>query len=281
MSDGQYLRPERLEDAVAALRDGAWTLLAGGTDHYPARVTAQRSEDILDITGLAGLHGISDAGDHFRIGALTRWSDITESDLPPCFDGLRRAAREVGGMQIQNRATLAGNLCNASPAADGVPPLLTLDASVELASAEGVRTLPLSEFILGNRKTARRPDELMTAILVPKPAHPARAAFLKLGARKYLVISITMVAGLLEVKDGQVAAARIAVGACSAVAQRLPALEAALVGQTAGPGLAGLVAQEHLAGLAPIDDIRADAGYRQDAALVLVKRCLAELGKPL
>ena len=278
MSDGQYLRPERLEDAVAALRDGAWTLLAGGTDHYPARVTVQRSEDILDITGLAGLRGISDAGDHFRIGALTRWSDIAEGDLPPCFDGLRRAAREVGGMQIQNRATLAGNLCNASPAADGVPPLLTLDASVELASAEGVRTLPLSEFILGNRKTARRSDELMTAILVPKPAYPARSAFLKLGARKYLVISITMVAGLLEVKDGRVAAARIAVGACSAVAQRLPALEAALVGQTAGPGLAGLAAEEHLAGLAPIDDIRADAGYRQDAALVLVKRCLAELG---
>ena len=284
MSDGQYLRPdqylrpERLEDAVAALRDGAWTLLAGGTDHYPARVTAQRPEDILDITGLAGLRGIAEAGDHFRIGALTRWSDIAEGDLPSCFDGLRRAAREVGGMQIQNRATLAGNLCNASPAADGVPPLLTLDASVELASAEGVRTLPLSEFILGNRKTARRPDELMTAILVPKPAYPARSAFLKLGARKYLVISITMVAGLLEVKDGRVAAARIAVGACSAVAQRLPALEAALVGQTAGPGLAGLAAEEHLAGLAPIDDIRADAGYRQDAALVLVKRCLAELG---
>lgn len=278
MSDGQYLRPERLEDAVAALRDGAWTLLAGGTDHYPARVTAQRPEDILDITGLTGLRGIADAGDHFRIGALTRWSDIAEGDLPSCFDGLRGAAREVGGMQIQNRATLAGNLCNASPAADGVPPLLTLDASVELASADGVRTLPLSEFILGNRKTARRPDELMTAILVPKPAYPARSAFLKLGARKYLVISITMVAGLLEVKDGQVAAARIAVGACSAVAQRLPALEAALAGQTAGPGLAGLAAEEHLAGLAPIDDIRADAGYRQDAALVLVKRCLAELG---
>lgn len=278
MSDGQYLRPERLEDAVAALRDGAWTLLAGGTDHYPARVTAQRREDILDITGLAGLRGIADAGDHFRIGALACWTDIVESGLPACFDGLRRAAREVGGMQIQNRATIAGNLCNASPAADGVPPLLTLDAAVELASADGVRVLPLGDFILGNRKTARRPDELVAAILVPKPAHPARSAFLKLGARRYLVISIVMVAGLLEVKDGNVAAARIAVGACSAVAQRLPLLEAALVGQKAGPGLAGLVAQEHLAGLAPIDDIRADAGYRRDAALVLVRRCLAELG---
>ena len=281
MSDGQYLRPERLEDAVSALREGRWTLLAGGTDHYPARVTSQAPEDILDITGLTGLRGISDAGDHFRIGALTRWSDIAEGELPPCFDGLRRAAREVGGAQIQNRATIAGNLCNASPAADGVPPLLTLDASVELASADGVRVLPLDDFILGNRKTARRPDELVTAILVPKPAHAARASFLKLGARKYLVISIVMAAGLLEVKEGRVAAARIAVGACSAVAQRLPALEAALVGQPAGPGLAGLAAGEHLAGLAPIDDIRADAGYRREAALVLVKRCLAELGHPV
>lgn len=278
MSDGQYLRPERLEDAVSALREGRWTLLAGGTDHYPARVMAQRPEDILDITGLAGLRGIADAGDHFRIGALTRWSDIAEGDLPPCFDGLRRAAREVGGAQIQNRATIAGNLCNASPAADGVPPLLTLDASVELASADGVRTLPLGEFILGNRKTARRPDELVTAILVPKPAESARATFLKLGARKYLVISITMVAGLLEVKEGRVAAARIAVGACSAVAQRLPALEAALAGQPADAGLASMVTPEHLAVLAPIDDIRADAGYRREAALVLVRRSLAELG---
>lgn len=278
MSDGQYLRPERLEDAVSALREGRWTLLAGGTDHYPARVTSQRPEDILDITGLAGLRGISDAGDHFRIGALTRWSDIAEGDLPPCFDGLRRAAREVGGAQIQNRATVAGNLCNASPAADGVPPLLTLDASVELASADGVRVLPLGGFIIGNRKTARRPDELVTAILVPKPAESARASFLKLGARKYLVISIAMVAGLLEVKEGRVAAARIAVGACSAVAQRLPALEAALAGQPVTPGLAALAAQEHLAALSPIDDIRADAGYRLEAALVLVQRCLAELG---
>ena len=215
------------------------------------------------------------------IGARASWSDVLRADLPPSFDALKLAAREVGSIQIQNRGTVAGNLCNASPAADGVPPLLTLDASVELASADGVRVLPLDDFILGNRKTARRPDELVTAILVPKPAHAARASFLKLGARKYLVISIVMAAGLLEVKEGRVAAARIAVGACSAVAQRLPALEAALVGQPAGPGLAGLAAGEHLAGLAPIDDIRADAGYRREAALVLVKRCLAELGHPV
>ncbi|MBU0724936.1 MAG: xanthine dehydrogenase family protein subunit M [Alphaproteobacteria bacterium] len=280
MSDGRYLRPERLDEAVYALQGGGWTLLAGGTDYFPGRVIDQSSCDILDLTALPGLRGIADQGDHLRIGALTSWTDIIEAPLPPCFDGLKLAAREVGGMQIQNRGTIAGNLCNASPAADGVPPLLTLDASVELSSAEGVRVLSLSEFILGNRRTARRPDELMTAILVPKPAYPARATFLKLGARRYLVISIVMVAGVLEVTDGLVSAARIAVGACSAVAQRLPLLEAALIGQKADAALAERVTAAHLAGLAPIDDIRADAEYRLDAALVLTRRCLALLGNP-
>ncbi|MBU2090244.1 MAG: xanthine dehydrogenase family protein subunit M [Alphaproteobacteria bacterium] len=280
MSDGRYLRPERLDEAVYALQGGGWTLLAGGTDYFPGRVIDQSSCDILDLTALPGLRGIADQGDHLRIGALTSWTDIIEAPLPPCFDGLKLAAREVGGMQIQNRGTIAGNLCNASPAADGVPPLLTLDASVELSSAEGVRVLSLSEFILGNRRTARRPDELVTAILVPKPAYPARATFLKLGARRYLVISIVMVAGVLEVRDGHVSAARIAVGACSAVAQRLPLLEAALIGQKADAALAERVTAAHLAGLAPIDDIRADAEYRLDAALVLTRRCLALLGNP-
>lgn len=278
MSEGRYLRPQRLDEAVGALKGGGWTLVAGGTDHYPARVVEQRREDILDLTGLADLRGIGEFPDYFRIGALTRWTDLIEAPLPGWFDGLKQAAREVGGVQIQNRGTIAGNLCNASPAADGVPALLSLDASVELTSADGVRSLPLADFILGNRKTARRPHELMTAILTPKPARPARARFLKLGARRYLVISIVMVAGLLEVEDGRVAGARLAIGSCSAVAQRLPALEAALTGQPADAGLAMLATPEHLAGLSPIDDIRADAGYRRDAALVLVRRCLAELG---
>src|SRR3546814_5531922 len=104
------------------------------------------------------------------------------------------------------------NLCNASPAADGVPPLLALEAEVELASRDGLRRLALDAFILGNRKTARRPDELVTAIIVPKPSGRARSRFLKLGARKYLVISIVMVATLLDLDDdGRVAKARVAV----------------------------------------------------------------------
>jgi CO/xanthine dehydrogenase FAD-binding subunit len=275
---GRFLRPDLLEDAVRALAAGGWTVLAGGTDHFPARVIHQGDEDVLDITGIAGLRGIADERDHWRIGALTTWTDLIDAELPPVFDGLKAAAREVGGRQIQNRGTIGGNLCNASPAADGVPPLMSLEATVELASGAGLRSLPLDRFIRGNRRTDRRPDELITAIRVPKPRHEARARFFKLGARRYLVISIVMVAGVLEVDgSGSVATARIAVGACSAVARRLRALEADLAGRAVDGALAGVVTPDHLKPLAPIDDVRASAGYRQEAALVLVRRCLIEL----
>ena len=278
---GRFSRPESLDEALRALAEGRWTVLAGGTDHYPARVAEQRDEDVLDITRIASLAGIADHGDHWRVGALTTWADIAGATLDPVFRGLQLAAREVGGVQIQNRATVAGNLCNASPAADGVPPLLTLDAQVELASAAGARCLPLDRFIRGNRKTDRRADELVTAIRVPKPGHRSRSTFLKLGARRYLVISIVMVAGSIEIEgSGNIVTARLAVGACSAVAQRLGRLETDLVGRPAAAGLANLVTPAHLASLTPIDDARGDAGYRRDAALVLVRRCLAELGSP-
>jgi CO/xanthine dehydrogenase FAD-binding subunit len=198
-----------------------------------------------------------------------------EAALPPLFDGLKLAAREIGGVQIQNSGTLAGNLCNASPAADGVPALLALDASVELSSASGVRTLPLGEFILGPRKTARRSDELLTAILISKPKYPSNSHFLKLGARKYLVISITMASVVIEHESGVVRDARVAVGSCSPVALRLPALEAALRGRPLNNRLAETATAAHLAPLAPIDDVRASADYRIDSALTVVKRTIA------
>lgn len=209
-----------------------------------------------------------------RIGGRTTWTQVAAADLPPCFDALKQAAREVGSIQIQNAGTVAGNICNASPAADGVPPLLALDAMVELMSGAGVRRLPLGDFITGYRRTARRPDELVTAILVPRTIERGRSVFLKLGARKYLVISIAMVAAIVETDAGQVTQARIAVGACSAVAQRMPALEAALLGRPARAGLGDVAVADHVADLAPIDDVRATADYRRHAALALVRRAL-------
>ena len=268
-----YLRPARLEEALRFLGP-ARTVLAGGTDFYPARVGQAIDEDILDIGGIAGMRGISSTEDGWRLGATATWSELLAADLPPLFDGLKQAARDVGGRQIQNAGTLAGNLCNASPAADGVPPLLALDAEVELASLRGTRRLPLAAFIVGNRRTTLAPDELVVAIHIPKPACEAKSAFLKLGARRYLVISIAMVGATLEIDAGRIVRARVAVGACSVVAQRLPALEAALAGAPLDADLAGRIAPAHLAALAPIDDIRGSAGYRRDVVLTLLRRLL-------
>ena len=277
---GSYLRPESLEEALAALEAGRRAVLAGGTDYYPARVGVPLDDDILDITAIGDLGGITAADDGVRIGALVRWSALADAVLPPAFDGLRTAARQIGGKQVQNAGTVCGNVCNASPAADGVPNLLVLDASVELASARGTRTVPVGAFVTGNRTTAIRPGELATALIVPAPPEGARSCFCKLGARAYLVISIAMVAALIApARDGTVAAARIAVGACSAVAQRLGGLEQALTGARVGPGLAQIPQPSHLAPLAPIDDIRGTADYRLDAALTLLRRGLAELGE--
>jgi CO/xanthine dehydrogenase FAD-binding subunit len=270
---GAYLRPHCLAEALTALAR-PHVVLAGGTDFYPARVGRAIGEDVLDIGGIAILRGISADRAGWRLGATTTWSELIESDLPPLFDGLKQAARDVGGRQIQNAGTLAGNLCNASPAADGVPCLLALDAEIEIAGPAGSRRLPLRQFITGVRRTALAPGELVVAIHVPRPRHEARSAFLKLGTRRYLVISIAMAAATVEVADGRVASARIAVGACSPVAERLPGLEAALEGAPIDSRLAERVEAAHLAPLSPIDDVRGSAAYRSDAVVTVLRRLL-------
>lgn len=257
------------------LADSGAQILAGGTDFYPALGERVPPCDVVDITALGEIRGISFQPEHFRIGGLTTWTEIIRIPLPRCFDALKAAAREVGSVQIQNRGTVAGNLCNASPAADGVPPLLALDAEVELASTSGTRCIPLAQFITGNRKTQRRAGEILSAVLVPRRIENAASVFLKLGARKYLVISISMVAAAVLVDDsGHVAEAHVAVGSCSATARRLSSLEKDLVGRKADPDIAQAVLSDHLAELSPIDDVRATGEYRRDASLTLVRRAL-------
>jgi CO/xanthine dehydrogenase FAD-binding subunit len=273
-----YLRPARLDDALAALAAGPRAIVAGGTNFYSARVGQPLAEDVLDISGLTDLRLISDEGTGWRIPALATWTDVIEAELPPLFDGLKLAARGVGSKQIQNVGTICGNLCNASSAADGVPALLALDAEVELASCTGSRRMGIADFVTGHCTTARRMDELIVALRVNRPESVARSTFLKLGARKYLVISIAMVAVVIETDAaGTIGAARIAIGSCSAVAKRLPELERELAGRRLEPGLAHLVMDHHLEPLAPIDDIRGSAVYRRDAALTLTRRALAQL----
>ena len=138
----RYLQPANLADALAALAREPFTVLAGGTDFYPGRVGKAIDVPLLDVSRVAGLSGIAREPHGWRIGATTTWREVMEAPLPPAFDGLKAAAREVGGVQIQNAGTVAGNLCNASPAADGVPPLLALGAQVELASAGATLLAP-------------------------------------------------------------------------------------------------------------------------------------------
>lgn len=270
-----YFRPKNLDDAIAVVNSSGGQILAGGTDFYPALGERVPQGDVIDISALREIRGISAQERYFRIGGLTTWTEVARAPLPRCFDALKAAAREIGSVQIQNRATVAGNLCNASPAADSVPALLVLDAEIELLSIAGSRRMPLAQFISGNRRTQKRTNEILTAVLVPRQLESAASAFLKLGARKYLVISISMVAVILETNSsGCVSQARVAVGSCSAVARRLFDLEKDLLGQPVDPQIGSLVGPQHLATLSPIDDIRATAEYRRDASVTLVRRAL-------
>ncbi len=273
---GSYARPGTLTEALDLMAQGGRRLLAGGTDLYPG-AGPSLSGDILDLTGVDRFTGLGSAADGgLRIGACTKWTEIAEADLPPALDALRAAARQVGGRQIQNAGTIGGNLCNASPAADGVPPLLAVDAEVELVSPRGTRHLPLADFITGPRRTALCPDEALAAVVIPQASLTGGSAFVKLGARAYLVISIAMVAARIVTEGGRVREAAIAVGACSAVARRLPAVEAALKGAAVSEAAGRIDPADVAAALAPIDDVRATAAYRAGAAAELVHRAVTE-----
>lgn len=268
-----YIRPTDIDDALMFLRDTSAGIVAGGTDFFPSQLEGETHVDILDVTNLNGCRGISADENGWRIGAATTWTDIVNADLPAAFDGLKLAAREVGSIQIQNRGTVAGNICNASPAADGVPPLLALDAQVEVASRSGNRIIPLEKFITGVRQTELSADEIVVSIKIPAISNTTRSSFLKLGSRKYLVISIAMVAVVVDILDGVVSDVRIAVGSCSPVASRLPDVERKLKGMTVKQIEVCEFAEEDFAAcLSPITDVRGSAEYRIDAVGELCRR---------
>jgi CO/xanthine dehydrogenase FAD-binding subunit len=274
MELGRYVRPNTLGDAVDALQaHPGLRILAGGTDVYPMLGEGVGEADLLDITGVTDLREIASDAEGIRIGALATWTDVQRADLGPGFRALQEAGREVGSPQIQNAATVAGNVCNASPAADGTVALLALGAEVEIVGPAGTRRVPLADFVTGVRQVALAPAEIVSALHLP--AHAGRSAFVKLGARRYLVISIAMVAAHVE-RDaqGRIARTAVAVGSCAPVARRLPALEAALIGASA-EDLAHAVRPDLVEGLSPISDVRAEADYRDAAVPVLIRRALA------
>ncbi|MEZ5652259.1 MAG: FAD binding domain-containing protein [Burkholderiaceae bacterium] len=288
------IRPRSFADALACLARGASegrvpVPLAGATDLYPPLAGSAGLSgsapwlDLSDIDELRGISRVAHEGQSFwRVGALTRWSDLARGPHRHAdWRALSEAAAEVGGRQIQNRATLGGNLCHASPAADGVPPLLALNAQVVLSSVSGSRRLPLESFVLGPRRTARRADELLEAVLLPVASARRDSRFLKLGHRRYLVISAVMVAARADWgDDDRLTEAALAVGACGPTAVRLPWFADVLPGCRAAELQAVAMRPwpvDALAPLAPIDDLRGSASWRRQAAEALTRRALLSL----
>ena len=212
-----YARPSDLTEVLGMTAQG-YRVLAGGTDLYPSAGWGLAG-DVVDVTAVPALRGIS-MEQGLRIGACVTWSEIAAAQLPPALHALQQAALQIGGRQVQNVGTIGGNICNASPAADGIPPLLALSAEVEFAGPSGTRRLPVEHCVTGPRRVALAPGEILLAIHIPEAALHGRSAFLKLGARSHLVISIAMTALRLVTRNGRITEASAAVGACRPLNRR-------------------------------------------------------------
>ncbi len=268
-----YYRPDKINEALDSLSREKLTIAAGCTDLLPSTQQDNLGDNILDISGIKSLRNIDFENGFRRIGSGVTWTDIVENNnLPNCYDMLKECSLQIGSQQIQNLGTIGGNLCNASPAADGVPCLLSLDASIELLSVNGKRVLKLEDFIKGSRKTELQNNEILSAILIPKEAEIGRSSFLKLGARKYLVISIAMIACKLNLEKDIISDIAISVGSCSAVAKRIKSLENLLIGKSIKDELTTIILNyDYENYLSPINDIRGTNNYRLKASKVLVK----------
>lgn len=264
------LRPRTLPDALAMLRDeGPLTPLAGCTDLYVGlQFGTVREQRFIDLWPLTELRGITSEGSLLRIGSLTTFTDLIQSPLVRRrLPMLVAAAREVGGRQIQNRATIGGNIANASPAGDSLPVLAACDAAIVLRSLSGERRVPFNEFYTGYRATVRRVDELIAALEIPKVE--GTQYWRKVGTRRAQAISKVMCAA---VRGPTV---RVALGSVAPTVLRLPKTEAVL---TNGGSIEA--AQEALrAEIAPIDDIRSTAAYRRAVAANLLADFWATAGR--
>lgn len=256
-----FLDPSTVREALRMLHDeGQAVPMAGCTDLYVSlNAGALTGTRFINLWRLTGLRRIARTGQTLRIGALATYTDLIRSPaVNERLPMLVAAAREVGGVQIQNRGTLGGNVANASPAGDSLPVLAAADAQVELASRGGTRLVPITAFYTGYRQSIARRDELIVALHVPRVAGPQW--FRKVGTRAAQAISKVVIAGV----GGP--APRVALGSVAPAVVRLPRTEAAL---TAGVPIAD--AQQVMLGeISPIDDIRSTADYRRRVAANLL-----------
>ncbi|MGO4277900.1 CO or xanthine dehydrogenase, FAD-binding subunit [Cupriavidus sp. OV038] len=268
-----YFRAHTVEEALATLADDPRRrVVCGGTDAFADLALVPARSEWVDISRIDALRRIERSDGWVRIGAASAWESVALTTWLPV--ALRDAAAAVGSLQIRVQGTVGGNLCHASPIADGVPPLLSLDAQVELASVRGVRRLPLHEFLLGARQVALKADELLVAILFPLPADADRTAFVKCTNRDGSALAVVSAAVRLRMSAvNTVEDAAVAVGGASAVALRMPALEASLLAQRP-EALRDIIDGASLAALSPIEDCRATAAHRTHLARLAIMRAL-------
>ena len=283
INDFEFTRPADMPEALEALaHNGRVVPVAGGTNILVNLKRAPLEADlVVDLTGLDELTPISETNGSVRMGAGFTFARLQEWCPGGAIEGLMRPmCMAFAGPLIRNLATVGGNVCDASAAADISPPLLALDAAVELESAaRGRRRVPLAKFFQGVRRTSRRPDELLTAIEFPCPAEDERWFYYKLGKRKADAISIVSLAMTVRLAQGKVEQARIALGAVAPVAMRTPEAESLLLGETLSESVITAAAATAAGEARPIDDFRATGAYRRQMVEALVRRGLEEISR--
>jgi CO/xanthine dehydrogenase FAD-binding subunit len=275
--------PRKLDDALALLRDepGVWRPFAGGTD-LMVLLEAGKLEHrrFFSISHLKELRAVAEVDGEVRVGALTTYTDVRRSELlSRLFPMLGQAARETGGIAIQNRGTVGGNIANASPAADTPPALLAYGAEVELVSADGARRVPYADFHTGYKQTVMRPDELIAAVLLPRPSEGARHFYRKVGTRRAQAISKVCFAALAEVEGGSLKEVRVALGSVAPVVLRCRRTEEVLRGRRPDEEVSRAASEELGREVTPIDDVRSTARYRTRVAQNLLGEFLSGLGQ--
>jgi CO/xanthine dehydrogenase FAD-binding subunit len=271
LTDRSLLQPKSLRDALTMLRDEApLTPLAGCTDLYVSlNFGTLKDRRFLNLWALDDLRGIEARGDTLWIGALATHTDLIRSRLVRGrVPMLAAAAREIGGVQIQNRGTIGGNAANASPAGDTLPVLAAADAVVVLRSARDTRRVRFADFYTGYRQTVRRPDELIVGFEVPRVR--GRQWFRKVGTRAAQAISKVVMAGSVEFGTRGRRVVRLALGSVAPTVIRASRTEAALADGASVDVAAETLVRE----IAPIDDVRSDAEYRRRVSANLLRRFL-------
>jgi carbon-monoxide dehydrogenase medium subunit len=272
------MAPDSLAEALQVKRDkGAEArVVSGATDLILRMRDGLLKPGVLIDLQRISLDRISSDEDDVRIGAAVILAKLLEdADIEKNFPALTEACRQFAGPPIRNRATLGGNIVNASPAADLVPPLMAYDASIVLSSTAGDRLLNLKDFFTGPGKTVMRPDELLTEIRMPVPPADSAACFIKLGQRRSMAISMVNVCTAIGLSaDGVVNRARIVLGAVAPTPLHAVAAENLLTGGKLDKELIGKAADQAGREIAAITDARASASYRNRMAEVLVRRAL-------